>query len=41
MFIDQIRDEFATLESAIADGPIVSNVTAGEIRAYLGSRFDF
>jgi glutamate/tyrosine decarboxylase-like PLP-dependent enzyme len=41
MHIDQIRDEFATLESAIADGPIVPNVTAGEIRAYLGSRFDF
>jgi glutamate/tyrosine decarboxylase-like PLP-dependent enzyme len=41
MHIDQIRDEFATLESAIADGPIVSDVTAEEIRAYLGSRFDF
>ncbi len=41
MHIDQIRDEFATLESAIADGPIVPNVTAGEIRAWLGSRFDF
>jgi aromatic-L-amino-acid decarboxylase len=41
MRIDQIRDEFATLESEIADGPIVPNVSAGEIRAYLGSRFDF
>jgi glutamate/tyrosine decarboxylase-like PLP-dependent enzyme len=41
MRIDQIRDEFEMLESAIADGPIVPNVTAGEIRAYLGSRFDF
>lgn len=41
MRIDQIRDEFAMLESAIADGPIVSNVTAGEIRAHLESRFDF
>jgi hypothetical protein len=41
MLIDQIRDEFAKLESAIADGPIVPNVTAEEIRAYLGSRFDF
>ncbi len=41
MHIDQIRDEFATLESLIADGAIVPNVTAGEIRAYLGSRFDF
>ena len=41
MNIDQIRDEFEMLESAIEDGPIVPNVTAGEIRAYLGSRFDF
>jgi glutamate/tyrosine decarboxylase-like PLP-dependent enzyme len=41
MNIDPIRDEFAMMESAIADGPIVSNVTAAEIRAYLGSRFDF
>src|ERR1700678_638800 len=41
MLIDQIRDEFATLESRIADGPIVPNVTAEEIRAYLGSRYDF
>src|SRR5580658_9478037 len=41
MRIDQIREEFETLESVIADGPIVPNVTAGEIRAYLGSRFDF
>jgi glutamate/tyrosine decarboxylase-like PLP-dependent enzyme len=41
MNIDQIRDEFATLESEIADGPIVPNVTAGEIRAHLESRFDF
>jgi glutamate/tyrosine decarboxylase-like PLP-dependent enzyme len=41
MHIDQIRDDFATLESEIAGGPIVPNVTAGEVRAYLGSRFDF
>jgi aromatic-L-amino-acid decarboxylase len=41
MHIDQIREEFATLESLIADGPIVPDVTAGEIRTYLGSRFDF
>ena len=41
MKIDPIRDEFAAVESAIAGGPIVSNVTAGEIRAWLGSRFDF
>ena len=41
MHIDQIRDEFAMLESGLADGPIVPNVRAGEIRAYLGERFDF
>ena len=41
MQIDQIRNEFRNAESSIADGPIVPNVTAGEIRAYLGSRFDF
>jgi glutamate/tyrosine decarboxylase-like PLP-dependent enzyme len=41
MYIDQIRNEFEMLETAIADGPIVPNVTAGEIRAFLGSRFDF
>jgi glutamate/tyrosine decarboxylase-like PLP-dependent enzyme len=41
MLFDQLRDEFATLESEIADGPIVPNVTAEEIRAYLGSRYDF
>ena len=41
MHIDQIREEFEALESLIADGLIVPHVTAGEIRAYLGSRFDF
>jgi glutamate/tyrosine decarboxylase-like PLP-dependent enzyme len=41
MNIDPIRDEFEMVESAIADGPIVPNVTAAEIRAFLGSRFDF
>lgn len=41
MQIDPLRDEFATLESLIADGPIAPNATAGEIRAYLGSHFDF
>jgi glutamate/tyrosine decarboxylase-like PLP-dependent enzyme len=41
MHIDPIRDEFASVESAIADGPVVPNVTADEVRAYLGSRFDF
>ena len=41
MHFDQIRDEFAKLESEIADGPIVPNVTPDEIRAHLGSRYDF
>src|ERR1700735_440613 len=36
-----MRDEFAKVESAIADGPILPNVTAREIREYLGSRYDF
>ena len=40
MHIDQIRDEFAKLETEIADGPIVPNVTAEEIRAHLESRYD-
>lgn len=41
MRIDSIRDEFALIEAEIAGGPIVPSVTAGEIRAYLESRFDF
>jgi len=41
MHFDQIRNEFAKLESEIADGPIVPNVTPEEIRAHLGSRYDF
>jgi len=41
MQIDQIRDEFAALESRIADGPIVPHVAAAEVRAHLESRFDF
>jgi aromatic-L-amino-acid decarboxylase len=41
MHIDQIRNEFTTVESAIDGGPIVANVTAGEVRAFLASRFDF
>jgi glutamate/tyrosine decarboxylase-like PLP-dependent enzyme len=41
MLIDQIRDEFAKLESEIADGPIVPHVAAAEIRAYLGARYTF
>jgi glutamate/tyrosine decarboxylase-like PLP-dependent enzyme len=39
--IGQIQQEFARLESEIADGPIVPNVTAEEIRAHLQSRYDF
>lgn len=41
MHFDQIRDEFAAVESAIAGGLIVPDVTAAEIRDYLRSRFDF
>lgn len=41
MLIDQIRDGFAMLESEIAGGPIVPDVTAEEIRTYLASRYDF
>ena len=41
MLFDQLKDKFAALESEIADGPIVPNVTAEEIRAYLASRYDF
>ena len=41
MAIDQIRDDFAKLESEIASGPIVPNVTPEEIRSYLASRYDF
>ena len=41
MRIDQIRNEFETLELRVADGPIVPNVTAEQIRAHLSSRFNF
>ena len=36
MLIDQIRDEFAALESAIAAGPVFPSVNAEQIRAYSG-----
>jgi len=39
--IGQMRQDFARLESEIADGPIVPIVTAEEIRAHLQSRYDF
>jgi glutamate/tyrosine decarboxylase-like PLP-dependent enzyme len=41
MLFDQLRDEFATIETEIAGGPIVPNVTAEQIRAHLASRYDF
>lgn len=41
MVIDQFRSDFAMLESEIARGPIVPNVTPEEIRNYLRSRYDF
>jgi glutamate/tyrosine decarboxylase-like PLP-dependent enzyme len=41
MHIDEIRGDFAALESEIALGPIVPSVTPEEIRSYLASRYDF
>ena len=41
MLIGSIRDEFASVESGIADGPVFPNVTADEIRAHLSLRYDF
>ena len=41
MVIDEFRSDFARLESDIARGPIVPNVTAEEIRSYLTSHYDF
>jgi aromatic-L-amino-acid decarboxylase len=41
MVIDEIRSDFARLESQIAMGPIVPSVTPEEIRNYLISRYDF
>jgi glutamate/tyrosine decarboxylase-like PLP-dependent enzyme len=39
--ISPIQDEFSKLESGVADGPIVPNVTVDEIRVHLHSRYDF
>jgi glutamate/tyrosine decarboxylase-like PLP-dependent enzyme len=39
--VDHIRSVVATLESDIANGPIVPTVAPDEIRNYLGSRYDF
>jgi glutamate/tyrosine decarboxylase-like PLP-dependent enzyme len=41
MHIDNIRDDFAKLQLGIANGPILPEVSAQEIRAYLGARYDF
>ncbi len=41
MAFDQLRSVVATLESDIANGPIVPTVAPHEIRDYLGSRYDF
>ena len=41
MLFDQLQSAVAKLESDIANGPIVSNVTPEEIRGYLTSRYDF
>src|SRR3984885_1112796 len=41
VFIDEIRSEFAQLQSDIAEGPILPTGTAEEVRVYLESRYDF
>jgi aromatic-L-amino-acid decarboxylase len=41
MAIGDLRHVVAQLESDIANGPIVPDVTPHEIRSYLGSRYDF
>jgi glutamate/tyrosine decarboxylase-like PLP-dependent enzyme len=41
MVIDEFRRDFARLESEIAMGPIVPDVTPEEIRSYLRSHYDF
>jgi glutamate/tyrosine decarboxylase-like PLP-dependent enzyme len=41
MVIDEIESDFAQLQVDIANGPILPTVTAGEIRSYLASRYDF
>jgi glutamate/tyrosine decarboxylase-like PLP-dependent enzyme len=41
MPINALRGVVARLERDIADGPIVPDVGAHEIRSYLGSRYDF
>jgi len=41
MVLNQIQDEVEAVQSCIASGPIVPNVTPEEIRNYLTSRYDF
>jgi glutamate/tyrosine decarboxylase-like PLP-dependent enzyme len=41
MAFDELRRDAAKLESDIANGPIVPNVTPDAIRQYLTSRYDF
>src|ERR1700721_572250 len=41
MRIDQIRNEFESVERTVADGPIVPNVTAEQVRTHLSSQFNF
>lgn len=41
MLIDEIAGVFERVEDKISEGPIVPCVTAGEIRDYLTSRYDF
>ena len=41
MSCDELASRVATLESAIASGPIVPTATPDEIRRYLTSRYDF
>src|ERR1700761_1542286 len=41
MLIDQISSDYEQLQTDIANGPILPAGTAEEIRAYLGSRYDF
>jgi glutamate/tyrosine decarboxylase-like PLP-dependent enzyme len=41
MLTDFLREEFAAVESAVAGGPVVPEVTAEEIRSYLRTRYEF
>src|SRR5579864_5432117 len=41
MVLNEIQDVVAEVQSGIASGPIVPNVTPEEIRNYLTSRYDF